>query len=503
MRTAGTAFALSLAVGTGLTPALRNLAHRWGVLDHALTSRKIHGKPIPRLGGIAIVLAFYAPVLGLLLTDSSVGKQFYADRRQALALIVGGLLIAALGVYDDLRGAGAKAKFAVQFGAAGLCYVLGIRIDEISLPFFEHIQLGWLGLPLTLVWIAGVINAMNLIDGLDGLAGGVALVAVATNFVIALQGGQPLMLLFTAALGGAILGFLFFNFNPASIFMGDTGSMFLGFVLATASIHTHQKASTAVSLAIPIVALGIPILDTLLAIARRAARGAPLFSADRGHIHHKLLARGLSQRQAVLCIYAAGVLLGVAAVALTTANAFQALAILAGLCLTGLLVLYGLGYLRPANVGKLLKERRRNLERRECVREIARELQEAAQAADVWRSVKAAAPRLGAEGVALRLVRDDESLHFASGFGEVGRGQFRSRHSLLGERREGGHIELGWSDGRASIDRDTEIAVELLCEHVKSAARRIELRRDSPVVNNQPTRSRRTGPRRGRAVATQ
>ena len=152
--------------------------------------------------------------------------------------------------------------------------------------------MGLLAFPLTLLWIVGVINALNLIDGLDGLAGGVALCAVLTNLVIAMFRGQPLMTLCMAALAGALIGFLFYNFNPASIFLGDTGSLFLGYVLAVTSIRTHQKSSAAVSILVPMVALAVPIVDTALAMGRRALTGRPMFSGDRDHIHHRLLGLG-------------------------------------------------------------------------------------------------------------------------------------------------------------------------------------------------------------------
>src|SRR6185436_8523244 len=198
MRTAAVAFILSMLCGTMLTPYIRRLAQRLGLLDHALSSRKIHGRPVPRLGGIAIVIAFYTPLVGLLLLQSGVGSMFLAERNHVIGLFVGGLLIALLGIYDDLRGAGAGRKFLIQFGVAGVMYGLGYRIDLLANPFGEAIQLGWVSLPFTMLWIVGVINAMNLIDGLDGLAGGVALVAVLTTFFISLQRGNPLMVLITS-----------------------------------------------------------------------------------------------------------------------------------------------------------------------------------------------------------------------------------------------------------------------------------------------------------------
>ncbi len=478
MRSVAVAFVLSAACGAVLTPLVRRVALRLGALDHALTSRKIHGRPVPRLGGLAIVVAFYAPLGALLFADSSVGQMFYADVRRALGLVLGGLAIAALGLYDDLRGSGAGKKFAVQFAVAGAMYWLGFRIGEIATPFGLQLDLGWLGLPFTLLWIVGVMNAMNLIDGLDGLAGGVAFIAVATTFVISLQNGQPLMMLAMASLGGALLGFLRYNFNPATVFMGDTGSMFLGFVLAASAIRTNEKASTAVAMLIPIVILGLPIGDTLLSMTRRAVRGQPMFRSDRGHVHHRLLALGLSQRQVVLLLYGLCALLGVTAIALTRASALQAAASLAGLMVVAILLLTWVGYIKVGNTRRLLDERKRNLELRAAIREAGEGIRAAGGLPEVWEWVKAAAPALGASCIALEVVQREggerSAVERSLGFDEAGPELFRARYSLLGERPDEGSIDLGWTDGRAVIDRDTEIAVELLCEHVLAALQRIE-----------------------------
>jgi UDP-GlcNAc:undecaprenyl-phosphate GlcNAc-1-phosphate transferase len=478
MHTAVVAFLLSVTAGAVLTPLARRLARRIGAIDHALSSRKIHKAPIPRLGGIAIVGAFFTPMVALLFTHSGVGDLFYARREAALGLFLGGAIIAALGIYDDLKGAGAKVKFAVQFGVAALVYALGYRIDAIASPFGGAIELGWLGLPFTLLWVAGVINAVNLIDGLDGLAGGVAFISLLTVFVAAAVNGSPLMMLVSAALAGAVLGFLRYNFNPATIFMGDTGSMFLGFVLATTAIRTSLKPTAAVAIVVPIVALGVPIADTLLAMARRAMRGSPLFQADRDHIHHRLLARGLSQRQAVLVLYAASAGLGLVALALARASGLQAALILAGLLLLGGLVLRHLGYLRFECLAEVRELRRRNLTVRSVVRRIAERLRGASHVGHVWDSVREAAPALGADYVSLQLVEErpfgPRHLHFVEGVEEADPRLFRSQHSLRGERPDSGCIELGWADGRSSINRDTEAAVEQLCGHVLQALSRIQ-----------------------------
>ncbi len=477
MRTAIIAFLMAMPCAAALTPSVRSLARRFDLFDHALTSRKVHGSPIPRLGGVAIVLAFLAPILGLFVTDSGVGRLFYGDPPRAFGLIAGGLAIALLGVYDDLRGTDARTKFTIQFGVALAMYLLGFRVEQIANPFGDPIQLGWLGLPFTLLWIVGVVNAMNLIDGLDGLAGGVALIAVGSTFAVALQRGEPLMLLFSAALAGAILGFLFYNFNPASIFMGDTGSMFLGFVLATSAIQTNQKGSTAVAMLIPIVALGLPIGDTLLSIARRAVRGQPLFHSDRGHIHHRLMALGFSQRQTVLLLYGLCALLGVSAVLLTRATPGQTLGFLSGIGVVAFALLAWVGYIKLGLARQLVVDRRRNLQMRAAIRELGSALRKAASVEAVWECAKRGTAPLGARCIAMTLFekRGAESATTARsvGFDEGDPVLFRVRYSLLGERPDGGSMEFGWTDGRATVDRDTEIAVELLCEHVSEALDRI------------------------------
>src|ERR1700682_1522047 len=256
-KTAVAAFVLALIIAALLTPDLRQFAERHGLLDKPDQSRKIHRRGIPRIGGLAIAAAFYAPLVGLLLYETGLGELFYANRWAAFSLFGGGVAIAALGLYDDLRGLGAREKFAVEFAVAAVLYFCGYRIEQISLPG-GALELGAAAFPLTLIWVVGVINAMNLIDGLDGLAGGVALCAILTNLIVAVVRAEPIMILCMAALAGALIGFLFYNFNPASIFMGDSGSLFLGFVLAVSSIRTNQKSSTAVSLLGPVVGAGRP-----------------------------------------------------------------------------------------------------------------------------------------------------------------------------------------------------------------------------------------------------
>lgn len=212
-------------------------------------------------------------------------------------------LIFLLGVYDDVRGVGPYFKFSVQAVAAGMLYAGGLKIVNIPV-IFGDVRLPWfVGLFFTIVWVLAITNAFNLIDGLDGLAAGSALFSTLVAFVVALLYGQVLITIMTAALAGAILGFLRFNFNPATIFLGDSGSLFIGFVLSAMALAGAQKAPTIVAVAIPVVSFGLPILETSLSIVRRLISGRPVFTADREHIHHKLLQRGMTHRQVVILLY--------------------------------------------------------------------------------------------------------------------------------------------------------------------------------------------------------
>lgn len=475
MNAAFLGFSVAAAISLVATPLVRDAAKRRGALDVAHSSRKIHGRAVPRLGGIAIIVAFFGavglarlmgPIAGFTLSPVMTG-----------AFLAGGAVIAALGIFDDLRGANARTKFAVQFGVAAAMYWSGFRIETLANPFGPHLELGFLAFPFTLLWIAGIINALNLIDGLDGLAGGVAVVALATTVAVGAQHGRPGMIFFAAVLAGAVLGFLRYNLNPASIFMGDSGSMFLGFVLATLSIGTHQKSTTAVSLLIPIVALGLPIADTLLAMSRRAARGVPMFSADRGHIHHRLLDLGLTHRQTVLVLHGASVLLGCTAIALahaTPAQAFGGLLVLATLSACGL---YRLGFFRVENALEVLEARKRNAAMRQAVLQARPALDAAESFDELWRAIEPAARALRAREVQLRLgTHGGPRRLYSSGAEPAASDLACATFGIGGERSAGDELLLGWADGRRKVDRDTEIAVELLCREVEPVLERIRSR---------------------------
>jgi len=309
------AFILALAITAILTPIVRDFAIRRKLAHAPRAARDMHATPIPRIGGIAIAIGFMVPLVALFVLDTGISNFIQRDPEwlsYVIALGGGSLAIVAVGLYDDLKNANAYQKLAVQILVAGFVWGLGARIDVIGL-FGIRIETGILSLPITILWILVVINAMNLIDGLDGLASGVAFMAILPNLILAIYNQNVVMMVLMAALGGAILGFLIYNFRPASIFMGDTGSMFLGFVLATGAVLDNVKASATVSMIAPVLALGLPIMDTLLAVFRRSMAGTPLFHADNDHVHHRLLKRGMSHRQAVLVLYGVSFLLAAAA----------------------------------------------------------------------------------------------------------------------------------------------------------------------------------------------
>jgi UDP-GlcNAc:undecaprenyl-phosphate/decaprenyl-phosphate GlcNAc-1-phosphate transferase len=298
------AMVLALLVVAALTPMVRVLALRLGAVS-APGGRHVHQRSIPRLGGLAIGVGFFAAIAALYLIEPAATALFRAVPLRVLGLLVGGAAMCAVGMIDDTRGIRASRKLLLQLAVAAFAFACGFRIVGVHVPLLGNLDTAPVALPLTMLWIVGIINAINLIDGLDGLAAGVVFFAAATNFVVAWLSGSLIVAVLSATIAGSVLGFLFYNFNPARIFMGDSGSYFLGYMLAvTALFGTPQKASTAVSLLVPIIALGVPIFDTLFAMVRRILERRSVFSPDRGHIHHRLLDMGLTHRRAVMIIYA-------------------------------------------------------------------------------------------------------------------------------------------------------------------------------------------------------
>lgn len=322
-------FAIALVSSYFITFIVEKLALRVGAVDIP-NKRKVHVKPIPRLGGLAIYISFSLSLLVVLLIDhvdlSRLGVQLWG-------ILIGGTFILIFGAMDDIAELSAGVKLIGQTIAATILFLFGARIEFIGNPFGGLIYLGSLSIFLTLFWMIGLTNTVNLIDGLDGLAAGVTSIALIILTVIAFETGRQEIAFICLILLGSVLGFLKHNFNPAGIFMGDSGSMFLGFMLAAVTVQGVMKSAIAIALLVPIVIMGIPILDTAFAIFRRFRKKQPLTQADNDHIHHRLMHRGFSQRQTVLIIYVWTAMLGGAALALRFASNKIKLIVFLGLAL--------------------------------------------------------------------------------------------------------------------------------------------------------------------------
>ena len=329
VKSAFEALIVALLVVTALTPPVRLLAFRVGAVAHP-GGRHVHQKSIARLGGLAICIGFFVALGAVLRVDSVAAAAFGEARVRVIGLCVGGAAMCAFGVVDDARGIRALYKLFAQVAVAVFSYGCGLRIMVVHVPLLTDIDTGPMGLPITVLWIVGIINAINLIDGLDGLAAGVVFFAATTNLVVSCVNGVTMVSVLSGAVAGTMLGFLLYNFNPARIFMGDSGSYFLGYVLAATALLGAQKAPTAVSLAVPVMALGVPIFDTLFAMVRRLLEQRSVFSPDRGHIHHRLLDMGLTHRRAVIIIYAVCGVFTAAAICVALEHAWQVGAALLG-----------------------------------------------------------------------------------------------------------------------------------------------------------------------------
>jgi UDP-GlcNAc:undecaprenyl-phosphate GlcNAc-1-phosphate transferase len=298
-------FLVALAVVLVLTPAVGRVARVLGVVDEPVERRRIHLQAIPRLGGVALFLGIFIPALAFLeLNDPYRG------------ILLGAALATTVGMVDDFRGLPWWGKLAGQSGAAAIAIYFGVTIDRFTFPILGIQELpGWLAVVVTFVWIVAIMNMVNFLDGLDGLAAGICGISGVTFAVIALSLGKPEAAVLSAIIAGVCLGFLRHNFYPARIFMGDSGALLLGFVLATVAIQGLLKTAATVALFFPLFALAIPILDTSFVVVRRLKHREPFYLPDQAHLHHRFLRRGFSQRRAVLYLYAWCAILGGAALA--------------------------------------------------------------------------------------------------------------------------------------------------------------------------------------------
>jgi UDP-GlcNAc:undecaprenyl-phosphate GlcNAc-1-phosphate transferase len=309
-------FVAAILVSLALTPVIRRLALHFDLTDKP-SARKVHTGKIPRIGGLALFSSFFSPFLCLLVLSrySPTAQKLFADN-SILCFVTGATLIFLLGLLDDIRGLGFFVKISGQLLVAVFVYYCGFQITAITTPFGADFSIGFFSLPLTIFWFLLVINAINLIDGLDGLAAGICLFVSLSMLFVCMVNGRVTATLAFAALAGSLIGFLRYNFHPASIFMGDSGSYFLGYCLAVLSIGGTIKGQVATALLIPIIALGVPLMDTLWAPFRRFINGQALFQPDNKHIHHRLVKLGLTHRRAVLTLYFLTVLLGISSMLL-------------------------------------------------------------------------------------------------------------------------------------------------------------------------------------------
>jgi len=375
-------FAFSLAVSFVATRQVRDLAVSRGWVSAPRDGRHVHQTPLPRLGGVAIFLAFSVS-LGIWLALSLIFPRLIEGLAPStlLRIYVPACLIFCLGIYDDLRGAGPYLKFAVQAIAAAMLFAGGMRVLDLPL-IFPHSLPWFVGLPLTVLWVVAITNAFNLIDGLDGLAAGSALFSTMAFFVCSLVNHSGLGSLMSVTLAGAILGFLRFNFNPATIFLGDSGSLFIGFMLSALALAGSQKAPTIVAVAIPVVSFGLPILETLLSVLRRLISGRPIFTADREHIHHKLLQMGFSHRQVVIVLYAVSALFAMLSLFLLWPTGSTMGLVLA---VVGTGIWLGVQHLNYLEFGELRRVAQRTIDQRQIVinnLSVRRAVQELKVAAD-------------------------------------------------------------------------------------------------------------------------
>lgn len=339
----GATFTIAAVVAALMTPLIIRLATHLGVIDHIDEERRVHVVPTPRIGGVAVFFGFafaLFAVLGFALASpfvllpsalhSTHAKQIevltdqFETVHQLVGLLFGSLLILAVGMWDDIIGMRPRSKFFAQIVVALISMLYGFVITGITNPFNPNPNSNWIefplwfAIPLTLFWYVAMMNAINFIDGLDGLLSGVAVISSLFIFVISVTHADPVVALVAIALAGAALGFLPYNFNPAKVFLGDAGSLFIGYVFATVSVIGASKQVVAISVVVPLVVLALPVLDTAAVIVRRTLTGKSITEADRGHFHHQLVFRfGLNVRQAVLLIYAVCVVLGAVALALS------------------------------------------------------------------------------------------------------------------------------------------------------------------------------------------
>ena len=351
MRTYFALFAIATFSSLVITPLIRRLCQRFKLLDVPVDGRRVHTTAIPRLGGVAIFLASILALSTLPFVDNMLTQTLRQHSSEFFIALIPSALVLLLGVYDDLRGTNATVKFVALGLIASLFFFMGGRVEFLSIPFIGSVQLPIVvSFLVTIFWLVGIANAFNLIDGMDGLASGAALFSSLVILAVSFAQDQPVMIVFALVLCGSLAGFLRYNFNPASIFLGDSGALFVGFSLAALSVIEARKATTAIAIVIPILAFGLPVVDTTVTIARRLISRKPIFQGDNEHIHHMLLARGWSQQRVALSLYAACAAFALVAIVFSSAGS-RSIGVV--LFVLGVVMIIALGHLRYHEVDEL------------------------------------------------------------------------------------------------------------------------------------------------------
>jgi UDP-GlcNAc:undecaprenyl-phosphate/decaprenyl-phosphate GlcNAc-1-phosphate transferase len=397
-------FVISALLSLLLTRWVREVATARGWVKIPDLDRHIHTRPVATLGGVAIFASFIVVTTAVTFVPRWMGSPFVLPLGKTIGILGPALIIFLLGLYDDLHSIGPYRKFGVQAFAGALLYLSGFGIHQLDLFSSGRILQTAIGLPLTVLWVLLITNAFNLIDGLDGLAAGSALFSTVVVLAVSLLIPNPMVTFLTIALAGAILGFLRFNFHPASIFLGDSGSLFIGFMLSALALAGSQKAPTMVAVAIPVVSFGLPILDVALTVVRRFLGGKPLFNGDSDHIHHKLLKRGLSQKAVVLILY--GTTAGFALLSLFLIHNAGMIALV--LVIIGIGVWLGVQHLHYAEFAELqdlvrrTKKRKRVIANNLEIRRATESLSSCAEFASICKTLKNALQPAGFDGFQLK-----------------------------------------------------------------------------------------------------
>jgi UDP-GlcNAc:undecaprenyl-phosphate GlcNAc-1-phosphate transferase len=429
---------------------------------------------IPRLGGISLALGWSIPLLVMFQVDEFAIESLRDDADwRVFGAIAGGLFMCGVGAIDDVRGLRAAHKLGAQVLVATVAYICGFRIEAIALPFGGVLSMGAFALPVTVTWIVGITNALNLIDGLDGLAAGVGFFAALTSFILAYLSGSVFVALLMAALMGVLIGFLFFNFNPARIFMGDSGSYFLGYILATTSLagSLQQKASTAVSLLVPMIALGLPIFDTIFSMLRRILERRSIFSPDRGHIHHRLLDLGLTQRRAVMVLYAVSIVLAATAVAVSLGRRWEVGIALLSASIVFIALVRFVGYFEYLHTLRRQKSRMydQSVERfRQSLPELLSELRRSRTEADVFALLDGARSELHLELV--EIVGAEVSRRWEAADSTGGeRDLVQASYPLGRDDRARAKVRFLWQSSQQDIAPQADILLQVLADGLAHA----------------------------------